>query len=185
MIDDVLKDSRKRMEGAVEALKVEFNKVRTGRATPAILDGVRVNYYGAMTPLRQLANITVPESRMLLIQPYDPNAIGEVEKAIQKAGLGLTPQNDGKVIRIAIPPLTEERRKELVRLVRKIAEEHKVRIRGIRRDANEELRKMEKNKEISEDDMHRAMKEVQKITDEFVEKVDDLLEKKEEEIMEI
>ncbi len=183
MIREVLDTCRSEMEMAIESLKREMGRVRTGRASPHLLDGIKVNYYGTPTPLNQLATISIPESRLIAIQPWDINSIGEIEKAIQKSDLGLNPSNDGKLIRITIPTLTEERRKELVKVVRKLSEEGKIHIRNSRREANEMLKSLKKDKEISEDDMFRAQDEVQKITDEFIEKADDLLEAKEKEII--
>lgn len=181
---EIKDECRLEMENAIEALKREMGKVRTGRASPTLLDGIKVNYYGTPTPLNQLATISVPESRLIAIQPWDINSIGEVEKAIQKADLGLNPISDGKIIRITIPTLTEERRRELARMVRKLTEEWKIQIRNARREANEMLKSLKKDKDISEDDMFRAQDEVQKITDEFIEQVDLLLKAKEKEIIE-
>jgi ribosome recycling factor len=182
-IDDVYNDLKERMEKAVQALGRSFTKIRTGRATPALLDGLTADYYGTATPLPQMASVTAPEPRLLLIQPWDAQAMGEIEKAILKSELGLTPQNDGKVIRIAIPPLTQERRKDLSKLVRKNAEETKVALRNIRRDANELLKNLKKDKEISEDDLSRAEAQVQKITDDFIKQADAAAGTKEKEIM--
>ena len=181
--DDVYNDLKERMEKAVQALGRSFTKIRTGRATPALLDGLAADYYGVATPLSQMASVTAPEPRLLLIQPWDAQAMGEIEKAVLKSELGLTPQNDGKVIRIAIPPLTQERRKELSKLVRKNAEEAKVALRNIRREANELLKTMKKDKEISEDELSRAEAQVQKITDDFIKQVDASAATKEKEIM--
>lgn len=184
MKDEVLQTMKSKMEKAIQAYQKELNRLRTGRATPAVLDGIRVDYYGTPTPIQQTASITIPESRLITIQPWDKTMIEPIEKAIQKANLGLSPTNDGKVIRIAIPPLTEERRKELVKIVRKMAEECKITIRNIRREANESLKKFEREKKLSEDDLHRASEEVQKITDAQIEQVDRILEAKQKEIME-
>jgi len=181
--DDVYNDLKERMEKAVQALGRGFTKIRTGRATPALLDGLTADYYGVATPLPQMASITAPEPRLLLIQPWDAQAMGEIEKAVLKSELGLTPQNDGKVIRIAIPPLTQERRKDLSKLVRKNAEETKVALRNIRREANELLKTMKKDKEISEDELSRAEAQVQKITDDFIKQADASAATKEKEIM--
>ena len=181
--DDVYNDLKERMDKAVQALVRGFTKIRTGRATPALLDGLTADYYGTATPLPQMASITAPEPRLLLVQPWDAQAMGEIEKAILKSELGLTPQNDGKVIRITIPPLTQERRKELSKLVRKNAEEAKVALRNIRRDANETLKNMKKDKEISEDDLGRAETQVQKITDDFIKQAETAAGSKEKEIM--
>ena len=178
-----LDDARKRMDKSVKAFQSEIARVRTGRASVALLDGVKVDYYGSTMPLNQMATITVAEARLIVIQPWDPSAIGAIEKAIQRSDLGLTPVNDGKVIRISIPPLTEERRKELVKMVRKMAEEARVAIRNIRRDILDDLKKMKKEGELAEDDFYRAQDQLQKITDEHIEKIDKILETKEKEIM--
>ena len=173
------------MSSAVEALKKEFGAVRTGRATLALLDGITVDYYGTVTPLQQLASLSIPESRQIAIQPWEQRIIPEIEKAILKSDLGLTPMNDGKTIRINIPILTEERRKQLVKVVRKRAEESKVAVRNIRRDSNEEMKKLEKDKHLSEDDVKKEQEEIQKLTDSFIKKIDEILEHKEKEIMEV
>ena len=174
-----------RMEGAIDALKKEFGSVRTGRASLSLLDGIMVDYYGTFTPLQQLASLSVPESRQIAIQPWEQRIIPEIEKAIMKSDLGLTPSNDGKFIRIGIPALTEERRKQLVKVVKKRAEEAKVAIRNIRRDTNEELKKLEKEKHLSEDDAKKSHDEIQKLTDSYIAKVDEVLKHKENEIMEV
>jgi ribosome recycling factor len=184
MIDSVYDDAREMMVSSIDALKSEFKRIRTGRASLALFDGIRVNYYGTSTPLNQMASLSVPESRLILIQPWDQSVIGEIEKEILKSELGLTPMNDGKVIRITIPPLTEERRKELVKVVRRMAEEHKVSVRNIRRDTNELLKSLKKDGEISEDDFYRAQDKVQKITDDHIELVDKTCQEKEKEILE-
>lgn len=184
MIDSIYDDTRQGMGKSIDALKNEFKKIRTGRASLALFDAIRVNYYGTLTPLNQMASLSVPESRLIVIQPWDQTMIGEIEKEILKSELGLTPMNDGKVIRIAIPPLTEERRKELVKVVRKIAEEHKVSIRNIRRDANELLKSLKKNSEISEDDFYKAQDRVQKITNDLIQLADQTCQEKEKEILE-
>ncbi len=173
------------MQASIEALKKKFASVRTGRASLALLDGLTVDYYGTPTPIQQLASLSLPDSRQIAIQPWEQKIIPEIEKAIMKSDLGLTPMNDGKLIRINIPALTEERRKQLVKVVKKEAEEAKVAVRNIRRDVNEELKKLEKEKHISEDEIKKEHDEVQKITDSFVKKVDELLEHKEKEIMEV
>jgi len=173
------------MKKAVGALERDLSKVRTGRASVALVDDIKVEYYGTPTPIKQLATISVPESRLIVIQPWDTSIIGEIEKAILKSELGMTPSNDGKVIRIPIPRLTEERRRELVKLVRKMGEGSRVAIRNIRRDAIEKLRRMEKDKEISQDELRHYQNEVQKLTDKYIEKVEELIEGKEKEIMEI
>jgi ribosome recycling factor len=174
MIDEIFEDLKERMGKSVESLKREYSRLRTGRASIALLDGIRVSYYDTATPLNQMASLAVPEPRLIVIQPWDKTALGDIEKAILKSELGLTPMNDGKVIRIAIPPLTEERRKELVKVARKMAEDNKVAIRNIRRDANEMLKDLKNEKEITEDDLFRSQDEVQKATDEFISEVDEL-----------
>lgn len=185
MMETLFKETKDRMEKVLEALLREFNMIRTGRARPSLLDGIRVEYYGTLTPLNQMANISVPEARLLLIQPWDKTIVGDIEKAILKSDLGLVPNSDGEVIRISIPQLTEERRKDLVRFARKKTEEQRVSVRNIRRDANESLKKMEKEGSISEDDYHRGLDNIQEITNDYIEQVDEMLKEKEEEIMEI
>jgi ribosome recycling factor len=185
MIDDLYLETEEKMEKTVATTKSSLDRIRTGKASPNILDSVRVNYYGSTVPLNQVANISVPEIRLIVIQPWEKKLVTEIEKAILKADLGLNPVNDGTIIRIPIPPLSEERRKELVRLASKIAEEKKVAIRNIRRDANEILKKAEKDHTISKDDMHRGQENIQKLTGDYTKMVDELLEKKEKEIMEI
>jgi ribosome recycling factor len=169
----------------IDNLEREFKRVRTGRASVSLLDGIRVDYYGASTPLNQIATLTVPEPRSITIQPWDTSVIGEVEKAILKSDLGLTPMNDGKLIRIGIPPLTEERRRDLVKVIRKMAEESKVALRNVRRDSNEMLKDLKKDKAISEDEQFRGQEEVQKITDEFIKQADGVYAGKEKEILEV
>ena len=185
MEQELRRKTNERMTGAIEALKKEFGSIRTGRASLSLLEGISVNYYGTMTPLQQLASLSVPESRQIAIQPWEPRIIPDIEKAIMKSDLGLTPMNDGKLIRINIPVLTEDRRKQLVKVVRKRTEEAKVAIRNIRRDANDELKKLEKDEHLSEDVVKKEQEEVQKITDSFVKKADEILEHKEKEIMEV
>ncbi|KIH76591.1 ribosome recycling factor [Geoalkalibacter ferrihydriticus] len=185
MYDDIIKKTRTGMDRAIDALKKEFTKVRTGRASTALLDDIRVDYYGTPTPLNQVGSLTVPEPRMITIQPWEKNLISEIEKAIQKSDLGLNPSSDGQLVRIAFPPLTEERRKEMVKLTKRMGEEAKIAIRNARRDANEALKKLEKGKEISEDDLKRGEKDVQDFTDQYVKKVDEMVSSKEAEIMEI
>ncbi|MGD8268660.1 MAG: ribosome recycling factor [Desulfobacterales bacterium] len=177
-------ETRENMGKSVDDLKREFKKVRTGRASLSILDGIRVNYYGTPTPLNQMATLAVPESRLITIQPWDVSGIKEIEKAILKSDLGLTPSSDGKIIRIAIPPLTEERRKELVRVINKMSEEHKVAVRNIRRDANDMLKDLKKEGDISEDEAFKAQDQVQKITDDNINLVDQITKEKEKEILE-
>ncbi|MEO0231867.1 MAG: ribosome recycling factor [candidate division WOR-3 bacterium] len=183
-MEEVLNETKERMEKTLKNLKTEFSRIRTGKASPAILETIKVDYYGMPTPLIQIAGISVPEPRLLVIQPWDKNAIGEIEKAILKSGLGLTPKIEGNVLKIPIPPLSMERRKELIKLVRKLAEDSKVAIRNIRRDANEKLKAKKDNKEISEDDLIRYQKKVQEITDDYIKKIEEVLKKKEEEIEE-
>lgn len=184
MLTETYDDAKDRMEKSLVALKRDFNRVRTGRASASLLDGIRLDYYGTPTPLNQLSSISTPEPRLILIQPWDPQALPDIEKAILKSELGLNPNNDGKVLRIAIPPLTEERRKELVKVVRKMAEENKVALRSIRRDANEMVKDLKKEKEITEDDAFKAQDEVQEITDGFIKRIDKMAEDKEKEILE-
>ena len=185
MINATKKDAQDRMQKAVESVRDDFTKLRTGKATPALLDGISVNYYGTETPLKQAANISAPEPRLLVIQPWEKSMLDEISKAILKSDLGLNPTNDGIVIRIPIPQLTEERRKDMVKIAKKNAEDGKIAIRNVRRDVNDKLKKAEKNKEISEDEMHNALDEIQELTDEYIKKVDDLAEAKEKEILEI
>jgi len=185
MEQELKRKSNDRMNRTIEVLKRDFAAIRTGRASLALLDGIVVNYYDTPTPLQQLASLSIPESRQIAIQPWDPKIIGDIEKAILKSDLGLTPMNDGKIIRINIPSLTEERRKQLVKTVRKKAEEAKVAIRNIRRDTNEEIKKSEKEKHISEDIVKKLFEEIQRITDSFIAKVDEVLAHKEKEIMEV
>lgn len=181
----LLKDGEKRMDGAVKNLEKDFSKLRTGRASTALVENVMVDYYGTPTPLNQIASISVPDPRSITIQPWDKAAFGAAEKAILKSDLGLTPINDGKVIRINIPPLTEERRKELVKVAKKYTEEAKVAVRNVRRDLNEGLKKKLKDKAITEDDERKGVDDVQKLTDKHVKLCDDTLAKKEKEILEL
>ncbi|MBI5197292.1 MAG: ribosome recycling factor [Nitrospirae bacterium] len=185
MIQDVKRRMTEKMDGAIEFLRKELASLRTGRASLSILDGVTVEYYGVPTPLSQVAALAVPESRLITIQPWEQRLIPEIEKAIAVSGLGLTPSNDGKIIRVSIPYLTEERRKDLVKIAKKTAEDGRVALRNIRRDANDELKKLEKQSGLSEDDVRKAQDEIQKATDQYIHKADDLLRKKEAEIMEI
>jgi len=185
MESPVIKECETKMKKAISALEKDLGKVRTGRASLALVDDIRVDYYGTPTPLNQVASLSIPESRLIVIQPWDNSLLGDIEKAILKSELGMTPTNDGKVIRITIPRLTEERRKELVKLVKKMGENSKIEVRNIRRETIENLRTMEKNKEISEDKLHQMQNEVQKTTDTFVEQIDEVIEAKEKEIMEI
>ncbi|MEJ5329202.1 MAG: ribosome recycling factor [Desulfobaccales bacterium] len=183
MKEKVMEETRRRMTKVLEVLGHDLARVRTGRASVALLEGIKVEAYGSLMPLAQVASLAAPEPRLLTVQPWDTSLIGEIEKAILKSDLGLTPANDGKVIRLPIPALTTERRKELVKMVKKMAEEAKVALRNIRRDANEQIKKLKNDKQVSEDDAHRATDEVQKITDEFIKKVDGLAADKEKEIM--
>jgi len=185
LIDDFLGDATQRMDKSVEATHEHFNSVRTGRATPALLDRVTVEYYGTPTPLKNLATINAPEPRMLTIQPFDPTSIKQIEKTIQESDLGLTPSNDGKIVRLPIPQLTEERRKELVKVVRHMAEEGRVAVRNVRRDAIRHLEELVKNGSVGDDEERAAEGRVQKLTDEHVARIDDLLKRKEAEIMEV
>ncbi len=182
---EVLIDVESRMVGAVDAFQGELLKLRTGRATLAVVDGITVDYYGAQTPLSQVAALSVPDPTTITIAPWEPKVLAEVEKAILRSNLGLTPNNDGKVVRLNIPALTEERRKELVKVAHDIAETSRNEIRQIRRDGNEQIKKLEKNKEISEDQMHDGQDQVQKLTDAYVGKINDVLKRKEEEVMEV
>lgn len=185
MIKEVVNEAEDKMKKAIEVMRKDFASMRAGRATPAILEKVMVDYYGVPTPINQVANISVPEPRLLVIQPWDKSVISAVEKAIQKSDLGLNPNNDGSVIRLAIPQLTQERRNELVKSAKKKAEDARVAIRNIRRDANEHLKALQKEKQISEDDDKRAQEEVQKLTDKYIKEADKVLEHKEAEIMEV
>ena len=185
MLDDVYHEVDHKMERSLAALRKELSRIRTGRATLTLLEGIDVDYYGTTTPLNQMATLAAPESRLLTIQPWDKSQVGLIEKAIQRSDLGLTPMNDGKIIRLAIPPLTAERRKDLVKKVKKIGEEAKVALRNVRREGNETLKDLEKTKDISQDDLHRGQEQVQKITDRFISQVDDVLSAKEHEILEV
>ena len=185
MIEEVLDDLKKEMEKSIESFTNELKKVRTGRASTSLLDSIKVDYYGTPTPLNQLATVSAPENRLITVQAWDANSIVEIEKAILKSDLGLTPQNDGKIIRLTVPSLTEERRKELVKKIKKIGEDYKVAIRNHRRDANDLLKEMKKEKEISEDNFFSFQEKVQEITDDYVKKTDEILVEKEKEIMEI
>jgi ribosome recycling factor len=184
MIESIYEETRESMEKSVDALKRDLKRLRTGRASLSILDGIKVDYYGTMTPLNQMATLAVPESRLITIQPWDISVIKDIEKALLKSDLGLTPSNDGKIIRIAIPPLTEERRKELVKVVHKMCEDYKISLRNIRRDSNDMLKSMKKDGELSEDDLYKAQDQVQKITDEQIKLIDVCFKDKEKEILE-
>jgi ribosome recycling factor len=185
MIDELLADAGRRMDKSVEATVHELNTVRTGRASAALLDRIAVDYYGTPTPLRQLATINVPEPRLLTIQPFDPSSIKAIERAIQESDLGLTPSNDGKIVRLPIPQLTEERRKELVKVVRGLAEEGRVAVRNVRRDVMHHLKELVRDGDVGDDEERRAEDRAQKLTDEHVGRIDELLKRKEEEIMEV
>jgi ribosome recycling factor len=184
-IDDLIQDAQRRMDKSVEAAQTEFSTLRTGRASPALLDRIQIDYYGQQTPLQQLATINAPEPRMLTVQPFDPSSLQAIERAIQESDLGLTPSNDGKVIRLPIPQLTEERRKELVKVVRNMAEEGRVAVRNVRRDVMHHLKELVDKGEAGKDEEHRAEERVQKLTDEHTHKIDELLKRKEAEILEV
>jgi ribosome recycling factor len=184
-IDDLIQDATRRMDKSVEAAQTEFATLRTGRASPALLDRVQIDYYGQQTPLKQLATINAPEPRMITVQPFDPSSLSAIERAIQESDLGLTPSNDGKLIRLPIPQLTEERRKELVKVVRGMAEEGRVAVRNVRRDAIHHLKELVDKSEVGKDEEHRAEERVQKLTDDHTKKIDELLERKEAEILEV
>jgi len=184
MLDSTYSETRERMGKSIDALENELKRVRTGRASLNILDGIRVDYYGTQTPLNQMASLSVPESRLIVIQPWDATVIKDIEKALLASDLGLTPSSDGKLIRLAIPPLTEERRKELVKVIGKMCEDYKVAIRNIRRDSNEFLKLAKKEGDISEDDLFKGQDKVQEITDEFVRRIEEIFKEKEKEILE-
>jgi ribosome recycling factor len=185
MHEEIKKKLRTRMDKTIESLQDEFKKIRSGRANAGLVEGLVVDYYGSRTPLKQLASISVPEPRLIVIQPWDKGALAEIEKSFHKSDLGLNPNNDGKVIRISIPALTEERRKELVKVAKGKAEDARVAIRNIRRDGNEEVKTAEKDGHVSEDDSKKTLEEIQKITDEYIEKINKFLDAKDAEIMEV
>ncbi|AOM83154.1 ribosome recycling factor [Salisediminibacterium beveridgei] len=185
MTKEILKQTEERMIKSLEALGRELGSVRTGRANASLLDRIQVEYYGMMTPLNQLASISVPEGRMLVIQPFDKSSLQDIEKAIQKADIGLSPSNDGNIIRISVPALNEERRKELIKVVGRYAEDAKVAVRNVRRDANDELKKLEKDGGLTEDDLRRRQDEVQKLTDDYIKKIDERVKAKEQDIQEV
>jgi ribosome recycling factor len=185
MPKQAIANAKERMTKAIQAYTRELASIRAGRASASLLDRIQVDYYGAPTPVNQLAGISVPEARLLVIQPYDKSILGEIEKAILKSDLGLNPTNDGSIIRLAIPQLTEERRKELAKLVKKEAEEAKIAVRNIRRDGNEDLKKLEKNGEITEDDLRGYSDDIQKMTDEHIAKIDQITKEKEKELLEV
>lgn len=183
MVDDILKDTEDRMQKSVDTIHQELAAIRTGRANPAILDSIKVEYYGSLIPLKQIANVAAPDPRLLVIQVFDKSAVTAVDKAIKAADLGLNPQVDGNLLRLPIPPLTEERRRELVKYAHKIAEDGKIAVRNIRRDANDMIKELEKEHEISEDQSHDSMESIQELTDKFIQEIDELFKKKEQEIM--
>ncbi len=185
MQDKIMTDTERRMQKSVEAVVHDLGGIRSGKATPALLDSVKVDAYGQKTPLNQVASISVPDPKSLVVQPWDKTIIGDVVKAIQTAELGFNPQVEGNIVRIPVPPLSEERRRELAKLCKKIAEDGKVAIRNVRRDANDQLKKAEKDKQISEDQQHRSLDKIQEVTDKFIKKVDELVEAKEKEIMSV
>ncbi|HBE77479.1 MAG TPA: ribosome recycling factor [Firmicutes bacterium] len=185
MVKDVIKDAETHMKGAIEAIKKELQAIRTGRANPNILDRVVVEYYGTPTPLNQVASVSSPDARALIVQPWDKSALGAIEKAIQKSDLGLNPVNDGTLIRLPIPPLTEDRRKELVKVAKKETEERRVVVRNLRRDANEKIKALEKANQVSADESKKGLDDIQKLTDKYIAELDKLLEQKEKEIMEV
>jgi ribosome recycling factor len=184
-VETALEDARKRMHGAIVVLQEQMSGIRTGRATPALLSRLTFEYYGTQQPLKDMASVSVPEPRLLVIQPFDKGAIGAMEKAIQSSDLGLQPSNDGNVIRLSFPPLTEERRRDLIKVVRERAEEARVAVRNVRRHSKEELERLEHDHSISEDDLRRSEKELQKLTDQFVAEVDEILGHKEKELLEV
>ncbi|HEX8267942.1 MAG TPA: ribosome recycling factor [Pyrinomonadaceae bacterium] len=185
MIENVIKETKPRMEGAVEDFKRKLANIRTGRATVGILDGIQVDYYGTPTPLSQMASISVPEPQLLMVQPWDTSQTGAIEKAIRNSDLGLNPSSDGKTVRVPIPPLTEERRKQMAKQVHEFAEDHRTAVRNVRRDANEKLKKMLKDKQISEDNERDGLDQVQKLTNSYIAKIDELMKHKETEIMHV
>jgi ribosome recycling factor len=181
-IKDVLRNTEEKMKKAIEACNREFSEIRTGRASPSLVEGLHVDYYGTPTLLKQIASISIPDARLIVIQPWDPSALAEIEKAILKSNLGITPSNDGKIIRLSIPQLSKERREELTKVVKNMAEDGRVSLRTIRRDANEDVKKLENDKMISEDDRFRAQDEIQKLTDKYIEKIEEILKNKEKEL---
>lgn len=185
MYNDVIKDLKKQMKKTLEHYRDELRSVRTGRASVTMFDNVKVNYYGAPTPVSQVATLQAPDARLVTIQPWDPNMIAEIEKAIQSSNMGFNPSNDGNIIRVPIPQLTEERRKEIMKMVKKMSEEAKIAIRNERRSGNEDIKRLEKEKEISEDDAKKALEQIQNLTDEYIDKIDELTSKKEDEVMQI
>ena len=184
-ISQITAETNERMNRSIENLKKELTRIRTGRATPALLDGIKVDYFGTPTPIAQLGNISTPEPRQLIIQPWEKSLLGAIEKAILASDLGLNPQNDGNVVRLNMPALTEDRRRELVKSCKKVGEEDKVAVRNIRRDSNEKIKKLEKDKDINQDDSKKAQDDIQKITDKFIKLIDDMLVVKEKEILDV
>lgn len=185
VIENIKNKTREKMEQTINVFRKDLGAVRTGRASLALFDGMMVDYYGTPTPISQVASLSIPESRLIVIQPWEPRLIPEIEKAIQGSALGLNPANDGKIVRIPIPSLTEERRREIVKLVKKMAEDAKVAVRNIRRDSNEEIKKSGKDAAISEDEIKKSQEDIQKLTDQYIHKIDEILKKKEQEIMEV
>ncbi len=185
MLKEIYRETEKKMDKAVESIGRELAGIRTGKATTTILDGVKVDYYGTMTPLKQVASVSAPDPKLLVVQPWEKNIVGDIVKAIQKADLGLNPVTEGNVIRLPIPPLNEERRRDMVKLVKKFGEDGKISVRNIRRDGIEKLKKAEKNSEISEDDFHNGQKHIQEITDNHIFRIERMIEAKEAEVMEV
>ncbi len=185
MVDDIFTDADRRMQKAIEALKQDLTAIRTGRASSALVERINVDYYGTPTPVNQVATISVPDARLLVIQPWDRKLLADIEKAIQKSDLGINPSNDGQVIRLAIPPLNEERRRDMVKSVHKKLDEHKVAVRNVRRDVHDKLRDREKKKEISEDELKRSTERLQKLTDRFIDDMEKVGKAKEQEILEV
>lgn len=185
MVDEALIEADQRMQGAVRTMEEDLGAIRTGRASPAIVEGLEVEYYGTPTPLQQLANISAPEPRLIMIKPFDPGSLENIERAILASDLGLTPNNDGKLIRLNIPPLTEERRHELVKVVRSRAEEARVAVRNVRRDVQNQLREQQRENEISEDELHRSEQKLQEVTDSYVNSINEISERKEKEVLEV
>jgi ribosome recycling factor len=184
-LKEVMSESTDKMKKTIEAVHREFNTIRTGRASSALVEGIRVEYYGTPTPMKQLASISIPDPKLRVIQPWDASALPEIEKAILKSDIGITPLNDGRAIKLGIPNLTQERREELVKVIKKMAEDGRVSIRSIRRETNEKIKALEKNKTISEDDSRKATEDTQKLTDKEIKEIDDILTKKEKELMEV
>jgi len=184
-INEVMRNTEERMKKVIDATRREFASVRTGRASTSLVEGMHVDYYGTQTPLKQLANISAPDVKLIVIQPWDPSSLGEIEKALQQSNIGAMPTNDGKVIRISIPPLSEERRQELIKITKKMAEDGRISIRTVRRDANEHAKKLEKDKLATEDEIFKSHDDVQKITDKYIKAIDSILEEKDKELMEV